>query len=246
MESCCKHSNWNDSFDENENGSADEVDIVSDKVSVHVDDFKKNNGIAENGCGYSDDDVIDPNDPSVNSAVPCCAICLDKFDKGDDVSYSMDTTTCHHEYHTLCITEWLMKHPNCPYCRRNYIPLPATNLQPPSPPANATDTGLPTNVVIETRIESSNVPLTPEQALQPAAASTSSQRNPPYTRTFAHSVLLTSFWRRVEQQQLPRSDRNDIESGGIAIATSTNQASNNTSTSNDTPGDRAHDDFITL
>jgi hypothetical protein len=54
---------------------------------------------------------------------PCCAICLEKFMDGDEISYSYDPL-CHHEYHALCIVEWLMKHPNCPYCRRLYIPIP--------------------------------------------------------------------------------------------------------------------------
>ena len=55
---------------------------------------------------------------------PCCAICLEKFRNHDEISFSHDSL-CPHEYHIGCIVEWLLKHSNCPYCRRCYIPVPA-------------------------------------------------------------------------------------------------------------------------
>jgi Ring finger domain len=68
-------------------------------------------------------DDVSLNDDDNPKTLPCCAICLEPFRCGDQVSYSHDPL-CSHEYHTTCIVEWLLKHMNCPYCRRGYIPIP--------------------------------------------------------------------------------------------------------------------------
>jgi Ring finger domain len=74
---------------------------------------------------------------------PSCAICLDPFQMGDMVSYSSDVSLCHHEYHQICITEWLMKCYQCPVCRSNYIPIPTHFLPSPSPVPSAAAPSLP-------------------------------------------------------------------------------------------------------
>lgn len=63
---------------------------------------------------------------------PSCAICLDPFQMGDMVSYSSDVSLCQHEYHQICITDWLMKCYQCPVCRSNYIPIPPPHSPLPS------------------------------------------------------------------------------------------------------------------
>jgi Ring finger domain len=68
-------------------------------------------------------DDISLNEDNNPKAQPSCAICLEIFRNGDEISYSHDPL-CRHEYHTTCIMEWLLKHLNCPYCRRFYIPVP--------------------------------------------------------------------------------------------------------------------------
>lgn len=224
--SCCKSKG--DNCNENNDDHNDDVDTVMEELSVDYDDLE-NDGSSLSRIGG---EMIQPNETSVHSsAVPCCAICLDKFDVGDDISSSMDTTKCHHEYHTLCITEWLMKHPNCPYCRRNYIPLPS----PPPPPANAAiELALPSTVENpETLAMSINIapsnqtlpsPAVPLPALRstapPSPAPTLPPQIYPQNRTFGYSILLPSFWRRAQQQEqeLRPNDSVDIENGRITTA----------------------------
>jgi hypothetical protein len=45
---------------------------------------------------------------------PSCAICLENFDTSSEVK---QLTICHHVFHTNCLTEWLLRHGNCPMCR---------------------------------------------------------------------------------------------------------------------------------
>lgn len=49
-----------------------------------------------------------------------CAICLAQFVSGDEISLSCDSQ-CLHLFHRNCIFEWLVKHKECPYCRRLYL-----------------------------------------------------------------------------------------------------------------------------
>ena len=246
-ESCGKHYN-NTVIDDDV-----DLDTVLEELSIDYDEI-------ENNISGSMNDL---NENSLNSAVPCCAICLDKFDIGDDISKSMDTTKCHHEYHTLCITEWLMKHPNCPYCRRNYIPLPPPKVTESEVPV-VTDTEITTEAATAATADTENefvtIPNTDlsETAALPVPRNTvlPSQRTPPLTstpppsqinpriRTFG--ILLTSFWRRDQQQQLRPPDNVDIESGMVSTSVATQPpqtATNSSTTTNDSNNvDRAHDD----
>jgi len=49
-----------------------------------------------------------------------CAICLDAFNEGDAVS-SSNNPNCKHHFHQSCMENWLMKHEECPCCRRPYL-----------------------------------------------------------------------------------------------------------------------------
>lgn len=51
---------------------------------------------------------------------PMCAICLELFKAGDEVSSSHDKK-CAHVFHRECVLEWLLKHESCPFCRRKFI-----------------------------------------------------------------------------------------------------------------------------
>ena len=67
--------------------------------------------------------------------LPQCLICFETFVNGDAV-----TTHCTDKsYHRHCIMEWLLKHDNCPYCRRSFFhTIPSTddgdNLATPAVP----------------------------------------------------------------------------------------------------------------
>lgn len=43
-----------------------------------------------------------------------CVICLEEFEKN---SKDVSTLPCGHEFHTRCITEWMLKSKKCPLCR---------------------------------------------------------------------------------------------------------------------------------
>ena len=49
-----------------------------------------------------------------------CAICLERFENGDDVCYSNDPQ-CTHIFHRECVFEWLLKNNGCPCCRRSFL-----------------------------------------------------------------------------------------------------------------------------
>jgi len=50
-----------------------------------------------------------------------CAICLEAFNVGEEVSWSKILMDCNHTYHRACITEWLYRSPGCPCCRTSFI-----------------------------------------------------------------------------------------------------------------------------
>ncbi|CAF0727577.1 unnamed protein product [Didymodactylos carnosus] len=50
-----------------------------------------------------------------------CAICLDEFDTS---SVCKQIQICRHIFHTTCLTEWLLRHGNCPVCRTTTSPNP--------------------------------------------------------------------------------------------------------------------------
>ncbi len=45
---------------------------------------------------------------------PSCAICLEDFDKDDEIKM----LNCKHYFHKTCLEDWLKKNGTCPYCRR--------------------------------------------------------------------------------------------------------------------------------
>jgi Ring finger domain len=60
---------------------------------------------------------------------PSCAICLDPFQKGEDVC-SAQNKLCTHEFHLTCIFPWLLKSQECPCCRRDYLSVEQDAMEP--------------------------------------------------------------------------------------------------------------------
>jgi len=56
--------------------------------------------------------------PSNLTLNPSCAICLENFDSSSEVK---QLPICHHVFHTNCLTEWLLRHGNCPMCRTRIL-----------------------------------------------------------------------------------------------------------------------------
>jgi len=49
-----------------------------------------------------------------------CAICLGEYEEGENICRSINSY-CKHAFHKDCIVEWLMKHNECPCCRKDYL-----------------------------------------------------------------------------------------------------------------------------
>ena len=49
-----------------------------------------------------------------------CAICLEMY-KTDTVVCLSNNPTCLHTFHHSCMSDWLLKHDDCPVCRRSYL-----------------------------------------------------------------------------------------------------------------------------
>jgi len=49
-----------------------------------------------------------------------CPICIEKYKDLDDICWSRNKK-CYHAYHLNCMTQWLMKHDNCPMCRQKFL-----------------------------------------------------------------------------------------------------------------------------
>ena len=51
-----------------------------------------------------------------------CPICIERYKEGEEIAWSLNER-CHHAFHYGCISDWLMKHDECPMCRMNYLNL---------------------------------------------------------------------------------------------------------------------------
>lgn len=65
-----------------------------------------------------DDDALDVSQQ--------CAICLERFVHDEEICCSHNRN-CLHRFHRPCISAWLLKHEDCPCCRRNYLDLESRN-----------------------------------------------------------------------------------------------------------------------
>ena len=49
-----------------------------------------------------------------------CPICINEYDDGDEICWSQNPD-CNHFFHCECISEWLLRHDECPCCRNNFL-----------------------------------------------------------------------------------------------------------------------------
>ena len=49
-----------------------------------------------------------------------CSICLCEYEENEEIGLSPNPE-CKHVFHKDCIVEWLMKHDECPCCRKEYL-----------------------------------------------------------------------------------------------------------------------------
>mmetsp|Transcript_29625 Transcript_29625/g.60492 ORF Transcript_29625/g.60492 Transcript_29625/m.60492 type:complete len:234 (-) Transcript_29625:337-1038(-) len=82
-------------------------------VKVEVNDTEHTGKLSsspeddESGSGYDEDQLT-------------CSICLCDYEHGQEVCRSQNGL-CNHKFHKACVFEWLLKHDDCPCCRRNII-----------------------------------------------------------------------------------------------------------------------------
>jgi hypothetical protein len=57
---------------------------------------------------------------NLNDSSKQCPICLGDFEIGEEICMSKNIE-CPHAFHSDCMLEWLMKHDDCPLCRKDYL-----------------------------------------------------------------------------------------------------------------------------
>lgn len=85
--------------------------IVVKKEDILVDSFRE-----WRSTRHGIDDSIQSSIYSPQS----CSICMSKYKQGDEICWSKNEK-CYHAFHLECMLEWLMKHNECPMCRRHYL-----------------------------------------------------------------------------------------------------------------------------
>jgi len=73
--------------------------------------------VNEENSEVTRDNVDDDEHPGIEHQ---CAICLTNYEDGDKISGSTNGS-CKHHFHHHCLTEWLMRKDDCPYCRQTVL-----------------------------------------------------------------------------------------------------------------------------
>lgn len=107
-----------------EEGSASTIDCGDDSTCT----------CSDSTCSLSvpascDENSVDSNIDSQQESTNCspreqqplsCDICLMDYEIGDEICWSPNKD-CIHAFHKDCLVDWLMKHTECPVCRREYL-----------------------------------------------------------------------------------------------------------------------------
>ena len=85
--------------------------LIKSQELMHTEDWFQNNPQLETPKTFPFSRNDDSNE---------CPICLEKFEVGQDLSWSQ-ARKCQHTFHAECLIPWLMKHDDCPCCRATFI-----------------------------------------------------------------------------------------------------------------------------
>lgn len=92
----------------------------SSNISSNSNSSKSNSSTTGTSCDDNENvDIETGNDDDDDDYARECMICMEPFAGGESVSWSIH---CDHVFHDVCLTEWLMKHATCPYCRQPVLP----------------------------------------------------------------------------------------------------------------------------
>jgi Ring finger domain len=78
----------------------------------------KEPGEATNSTADLPNGQPDSEDATAHMERDQCVICLQSFEDGEMVVEPV-REDCHHVFHKACIQAWLIRHDDCPYCRRD-------------------------------------------------------------------------------------------------------------------------------
>eukprot|EP00545_Synedropsis_sp_CCMP1620_P001173 CAMPEP_0119008346 /NCGR_PEP_ID=MMETSP1176-20130426/3628_1 /TAXON_ID=265551 /ORGANISM="Synedropsis recta cf, Strain CCMP1620" /LENGTH=289 /DNA_ID=CAMNT_0006960659 /DNA_START=35 /DNA_END=904 /DNA_ORIENTATION=- len=94
--------------------------LITKTIPHPKDSNKSGSSHASSTTSCADDNVVDiETGGDDDEHLRECMICMEPFAEGESVSWSIH---CDHVFHDDCLTEWLMKHVNCPYCRQPVLP----------------------------------------------------------------------------------------------------------------------------
>ena len=90
---------------------------VSDSQDTEPDELHPDQSKTDRTIGIND---IETEYSENDSSCALCCICLNVYKEGEEVCWSKNTD-CRHSFHRECVEQWLLKHDDCPYCRKQYI-----------------------------------------------------------------------------------------------------------------------------
>ena len=100
------------------------IDSDGQNVTRTLIESSEETGDTEHSNDMSDNDSDGNDDENLLSTAQydpkMCSICLDVFEVGDAICQSQNKE-CPHIFHLDCMMDWLIKHSNCPLCRKEYI-----------------------------------------------------------------------------------------------------------------------------
>lgn len=70
--------------------------------------------------GDDADDALSMSSDDDDDKYPTCAICLVEYQDGDEICWAANKH-CNHVFHKACITQWLLRHEECPCCRTHFL-----------------------------------------------------------------------------------------------------------------------------
>ena len=111
------------------------IDVGGPSLSIDATDVSSSSAMDVMAKGDTNQMSHSQHSSATSGGKLVCSICLEAFAAGEEVSWSRNKE-CTHCYHQECISQWLIKHDECPVCRNDYLfdDWKYNQLPPPEPP----------------------------------------------------------------------------------------------------------------
>ena len=111
------------------------IDVGGPSLSIDATDVSSSSAMDIMTKGDTNQMSHSQHSSAMSGGKLVCSICLEAFAAGEEVSWSRNKE-CTHCYHQECISQWLIKHDECPVCRNDYLfdDWKYNQLPPPEPP----------------------------------------------------------------------------------------------------------------